>query len=198
MRISKCLALWALALLAVPTSVDAQGWKNPVVMSGQQSYDVGDPQVIKYRGVYYLYCSSATKSLLCWTSRDLINWSDAIVVSNDPIAVDGYAPEVKYWNGTFYMVTSPNGLGHYVLTSNSPTGPFKVVTDNLKQEIDGSIFIDDDGQWYFYHAHHTGIKGNKMPTHTSFGTDVDLNACMNHNWTEGPGVFKRNGKYYLI
>ena len=41
MRISKCLALWALALLAVPTSVDAQGWKNPVVMSGQQSYDVG-------------------------------------------------------------------------------------------------------------------------------------------------------------
>lgn len=52
MRISKCLALWALALLAVPTSVDAQGWKNPVVMSGQQSYDVGDPQVIKYRGVY--------------------------------------------------------------------------------------------------------------------------------------------------
>ena len=29
MRISKCLALWALALLAVPTSVDAQGWKNP-------------------------------------------------------------------------------------------------------------------------------------------------------------------------
>lgn len=198
MRISKCLALWALALLAVPTSVDAQGWKNPVVMSGQQSYDVGDPQVIKYRGVYYLYCSSATKSLLCWTSRDLINWSDAIVVSNDPIAVDGYAPEVKYWNGTFYMVTSPNGLGHYVLTSDSPTGPFKVVTDNLKQEIDGSIFIDDDGQWYFYHAHHTGIKGNKMPTHTSFGTDVDLNACMNHNWTEGPGVFKRNGKYYLI
>ena len=40
MRISKCLALWALALLAVPTSVDAQGWKNPVVMSGQQSYDI--------------------------------------------------------------------------------------------------------------------------------------------------------------
>ena len=105
MRISKCLALWALALLAVPTSVDAQGWKNPVVMSGQQSYDVGDPQVIKYRGVYYLYCSSATKSLLCWTSRDLINWSDAIVVSNDPIAVDGYAPAEKYWNGTRYMDT---------------------------------------------------------------------------------------------
>lgn len=89
-------------LMLIPTvNTKAQGWKNPVVMSGQQSYDVGDPQVIKYRGVYYLYCSSATKSLLCWTSRDLINWSDAIVVSNDPIAVDGYAPEVKYWNGTF-------------------------------------------------------------------------------------------------
>ena len=52
MRIFKILPLWALALLAVPTSADAQGCKNPVVMSGQQSYDVGDPQVIKYRGVY--------------------------------------------------------------------------------------------------------------------------------------------------
>lgn len=50
-------------LMLIPTvNTKAQGWKNPVGMSGQQSYDVGDPQVIKYRGVYYLYCSSATKA----------------------------------------------------------------------------------------------------------------------------------------
>ena len=86
------MAVWALSLLAVPAVAYNEGWKNPVVMSGQQSYDVGDPQVIKYRGVYYLYCSSATKSLLCWTSRDLINWSDAIVVSNDPMALMAMPP----------------------------------------------------------------------------------------------------------
>ena len=33
-------------LMLIPTvNTKAQGWKNPVVMSGQQSYDVGDPQV---------------------------------------------------------------------------------------------------------------------------------------------------------
>lgn len=198
MRKIKFLAALAFSLLSLHASAYSDGWKNPVVMSGQQNYDVGDPQVMKFRGTYYLYCSSGTKSILCWTSRDLINWSDAIVVCDDPVVVDGYAPEVKYWNGTFYMVTSPNGEGHYVLTSDSPTGPFKVMTGNLGQYIDGSIFIDDDGQWYFYHAEGSGIKGNRMPTHLSFGTDTDLNACMDGHWTEGPGVFKRNGKYYLI
>ena len=49
----------SLLMLTPTVNTKAQGWKNPVVMSGQQSYDVGDPQVIKYRGVYYLYCSSA-------------------------------------------------------------------------------------------------------------------------------------------
>lgn len=198
MRKTTFIASLLLALMLPMASPAADGWKNPVVLPGQSAYDVGDPQVMKYRGVYYLYCSSGTNSLLCWSSRDLINWSDATVVCNDPTAVAGYAPEVKYWNGKFYMVTSPDGNGHYVLTSDSPTGPFKVVTDNLGRFIDGSIFIDDDGEWYFYHAEGSGIKGNRMPTHTSFGTDTDLNACMAGHWTEGPGVFKRNGKYYLI
>jgi len=85
-----------------------------------------------------------------------------------------YAPEVVYWNGTFYMYTSPGGSGHYVLTSTSPTGPFTSATGNLEHSIDGSVFIDDNGSWYFYHAGSDGIHGHTMSSPTSIGSDVVL------------------------
>ena len=159
----------------------------------------GDPYVLKFRGVYYLYCSNdREQALRCLTSKDLVHWSDAIICSTDPTIVIAYAPEVIYWNGMFYMYTSPNGGGHYVLSSDSPTGPFTRVTDNYFKEIDGSVFIDDDGRMYFYHAHNDGIHGSAMSSPTTFGSSVNLGARMSNQWTEGPCVFKRNGVYYLL
>lgn len=194
----KIFLLLLLAICCSLTRADAATWKNPFIMPGAETYDTGDPQILKFRGEYYMYCSTGKSGIYCWRSRDLVNWSDAIEVCNEKPATEGYAPEVKYWNGVFYMVTSPSGQGHYILTSDKPTGPFTIRTSNLKREIDGTIFMDDDGKWYFYHAGFNGIEGNEMPTHLSFGTDKVLNACMDGQWTEGPGVVKHNGKYYLI
>jgi len=171
----------------------AQTWINPFKL------DLGDPYIMKYNGIYYLYSSNdEVQRLRCYSSKDLINWSDPITCSTDIRIKGAYAPEVVYWNGTFYMYTSPYGAGHYVLTSPSPTGPFTAVTGNVGKVIDGSVFIDDDAKWYFYHADGAGIFGCAMPTPTSIGTDVNLNAQMLGQWTEGPGVIKRNGIYYLL
>ena len=60
------------------------------------------------------------------------------------------------------MYTSPAGKGHFVLKSESPTGPFKVQTENFGLSIDGSVFIDDDGKFYFTHAGTQGIVGHEM------------------------------------
>ncbi|KAA6303002.1 MAG: Non-reducing end alpha-L-arabinofuranosidase BoGH43A [Candidatus Ordinivivax streblomastigis] len=187
-------------LTAIASTSFAQTWTNPMSISGELvPGGIGDPYMMKYKGVYYLYASNDDAAILrCWTSKDLINWSDAIICSTDPTIKGAYAPEVVYWNGMFYMYTSPHGNGHYVLSSNSPTGPFTVVTSNLGKVIDGSVFIDDDGQLYFYHADGAGIFGCPMPTPTSIGTSVNLNAQMNGQWTEGPCVFKRNDIYYLL
>lgn len=188
--------LLLIALFAVLPSF-SQGWQNPMTLGNQEGMGIGDPYILKYRGVYYLY-SSSYQQIHCWTSRDLVTWTNAKIVCTDAVADNAYAPEVKYWNGRFYMCTSPAGNGHYILTSDSPMGPFTHVTENIGRLIDGSFFIDDDGSWYFYHADGGGIKGNKMPTRMSFGDDQNLNACMNGQWTEGPSVFKRNGIYYLV
>ena len=186
--------------ISIFSSSFAQTWMNPVAIPGQITPGgIGDPYVMKYRGTYYLYSSNDVEQILrCWSSKDLINWTEAVTCSIDPVIKGAYAPEVKYWNGMFYMVTSPYGNGHYILTSTSPTGPFKAVTGNLGKVIDGDVFINDDGSMYFYHADGSGILGCAMPSPTSIGADINLGVQMTGQWTEGPCVIKRNGTYYLL
>jgi len=167
-------------------------YKNPI----NTQDDFADPFVLRHNGQYYLY--STNQDIRCWSSVNLVNWKlegPTITPDTFPNLVP-FAPEVVYWNGSFYMYTSPSGFGHFVLKSNSPTGPFIKITGNVGHEIDGSIFIDDDGQWYFYWADDSGILGCKMKSPTEFGEPVKTGAFM-HGWTEGPLVVKENGKYYM-
>ncbi len=195
-NIKKRLLVVVLAFFTSFFSIYA--WQNPMNLSGQAEMGIGDPYIFKFRGTYYLYSSSRNQEILCWTSKDLISWTKAVVCCSDATTYNSYAPEVVYWNGTFYMYASPAGDGHYVLTSNSPKGPFTAVTGNLGKSIDGSVFIDDDAKWYFYHANSAGIHGCAMSEPTKFGSSLNLNAQMCGQWTEAPCVFKRNGIYYLL
>lgn len=167
-------------------------YRNPIKKQG----DFADPFVLRHNGKYYLYATNP--DIRCWSSDDLVTWQPegpTIEKGTFPGLVP-FAPEVVYWNGTFYMYTSPHGLGHYVLKSERPTGPFHKITGNLGHSIDGSVFIDDDGRWYFYWADDSGIKGCEMSSPAEFGPPVNTGAFM-HGWTEGPMVVKENGIYYM-
>lgn len=162
-------------------------------------YGTGDPYIMRYNGMYYLYISTRDTEvgIKCFSSRDLINWKYEGLCATEDITKGAYAPEVVYYNGMFYMYSSPAGNGHYVFSSASPIGPFKTVTENLGFSIDGSVFIDNDGKWYFYHSSDMGIQAHEMtsPSEISFRA-IDVNASM-HGWTEGPMVIQHDGKYYL-
>ncbi|WP_068617928.1 carbohydrate-binding protein [Paenibacillus tuaregi] len=184
-------------LLIAPQAAFA--YKNPASLPDEWGqYGLGDPYVLKFNGTYYLYVSTRDTDIgvKVWSSPDLVHWSYGGLAATDPVTKGAYAPEVVYWNGYFYMYTSPAGNGHYVLRSESPTGPFTVQTGNLGHSIDGNVFIDDDGKWYFYHANEEGILAAAMPTPTMIGSSVKTGASMN-GWTEGSTLFKRNGKYYM-
>lgn len=177
-------------------------YTNPLTLPNEWlDYGAGDPFVLKFNGTYYLYVSTRDDQvgIKCWSSTDLIHWAYEGLCTNDPVTKGAYAPEVVYWNGTFYMYTSPLGQGHYVLTSSSPTGPFRRVTENLGYSIDGHVFIDDDGSWYFYHAGPNGIVGHIMTSPISIDSDgkVLSGTQISGQWTEAPTVIKRNGTYYL-
>jgi xylan 1,4-beta-xylosidase len=165
-----------------------------------QSYPAGDPFILKHNGMYYLYPSThfGLSDIRAWSSVDLVNWNYEGIVAKDDRLRMAYAPEVTYWNGAFYMVTSPDGKGHYVLKSDSPTGPFTLQTDNLGMSIDGSIFIDDDGKWYFYYSGSKGIRGREMKDPYTFGAESIIKGTSMNHWTEGPTLLKRNGTYFMM
>lgn len=179
----------------------AQTWKNPLIVTNEWDlYGIGDPYILKYNGYYYLYCSTrdSETGVKCWSSKNLQNWTYEGLCCTEAITHGAYAPEVIYYNGKFYMYTSPAGNGHFILQSDNPTGPFLTVTGNLGHSIDGSVYKSDAGQLYFYHSGDDGIHSHNMASPTTIGSDNVLGSTRMNGWTEGPSVIKRNGKYYMI
>jgi len=167
-------------------------YRNPVKRHG----DFADPFVLRHDGRYYLYCTNP--DVRCWSSDDLVEWrlEGATIAEDELPGLVPFAPEVVYADGVFWMYTSPSGHGHYVLRAETPTGPFRKATGNVGHAIDGNVFIDDDGRWYFYWAGDEGIWGCEMPSPTEFGEPVLTGINMN-GWTEGPFVSKRDGVYFM-
>lgn len=155
--------------------------ENATVSNQWEGYGIGDPFVMRYNGMYYLYCSTLDSELGVrgYKSADLVNWAPMTgeglregYVSQDNITKAAYAPEVYYWNGMFYMYTSPAGNGHYVLTSESPEGPFVKATNSFGLSIDGSVLIDDDESLYFTYADNGGIPYGENGFHADRGYEV--------------------------
>lgn len=167
-------------------------YQNPIQKHG----DFADPFVLRFNGRYYLYCTNP--GVRCWQSDDLLHWMvmGEVVPEDEFPGLVPFAPEVVYKNGWFYMYTSPHGLGHYVLRSDSPLGPFRKITPNIGHAIDFSVFVDDDGTWYAYWADDRGILGCRMTSPTEFGAPQYVGAYL-HGWTEGPFIVKRDGMYHL-
>ena len=175
-------------------------YQNPLRLPGQwPDAGIGDPYVMRHNGKYYLYPSTPRndKGVRVWVSHNLLDWEDGGYVVTDGCLQNAYAPEVFYYNGTFLMVASPFGEGHYLYASDSPMGPFQMVRDNFGLVIDGSLFADDDAKLYFTHAEYPAIHGHSITPEGSIGPGREITGtCMGH-WTEGPGIFKRGGRYYI-
>ncbi|MCR2803832.1 family 43 glycosylhydrolase [Paenibacillus soyae] len=188
-----------------PEAIDLNKYESvysnpfPQLEEEWDDYGNGDPFVMRHDGSYYLYVSTKDHrvGIKAWKSEDLVNWSYAGLVTEDPVSTGAYAPEVTYWNGYFYLYTSPAGRGHYVFRSESPTGPFERITENLGMSIDGSVFIDDDGSWTFTHAGTEGIVGVPMNDPAAFGFGAPIPGTFLGHWTEGSMIIKRGGKYYM-
>jgi hypothetical protein len=190
---------WVLILTSLLLAAPCRAYQNPLILPNSEGGEEGDPFILKFNGVYYLYTSTTSDQVgpRVWTSTDLVTWAYQGACTTESVTLQAYAPEVVYSNGKFYMYTSPGGNGHYVLASSSPLGPFTLISGNVGLGIDGDVFIDDDGTWYFYHSGGTGIVANRMSSPASFGPDIATGSNMADRWTEGSTTFKRLGRYYM-
>ena len=207
-----------LMLLVFTLNLSAQEmYKNPISLPFD-NYGTGDPSTFRWMGKYYLLSSSGDndRGINIWQSEDMVNWTHSAKIAE----ADGgiWAPEVIYYEGTFYLYTCHDlgganfNIKGYKYTpdhasANLPFGPFVKFSDDLvpnqSMDIDPSPFRDDNGDLYmFFSAQTGGIKYVKMDTPESIGSNPvqQLSNCVTNvvtDWTEGPTVHKIDGQYYM-
>ena len=77
-----------------------------------------------------------------------------------------YAPDGIYCNGKYYLCACGADNFEAILESDSPSGPFvnaKEIIGASGDSIDPAIFVDDDGQVYYFWGQFR-LKGAKLNT----------------------------------
>ena len=123
-----------------------------------------DPCILKADGRYYAYGTgwAGYRSV----SRRLDGrWEELGTVVESPADYDGdpWAPEVYEYGGAYYMFTTYRSRetgrrGCAVFRSDKPEGPFRLysdghVTPKEWNAIDGSLYVDKDGQPWMVFVH---------------------------------------------
>lgn len=188
---------------------------NPII----QTCFTADPAPMVHDGTVYLYTGhdedDATgfkmRDWKCFTSTDMVNWTDrgaVISTKNFSWATDysAWAAQCIYRNGKFYFYTTSaqkrNGtMSIGVGVSDSPTGPFvdalgKPLIANSREDIDPTVFIDDDGQAYMYWGNPNLYYVKLNDDMISYSGEV-VKLPRLRNYQEGPWLYKRNGRYYM-
>ena len=147
---------------------------------------------------------------LLWSTTDMVNWTEHGAVaslkdfswrSRDN---GGWAIQTVERNGHYYLYAPLHGHGIGVLVSDSPYGPFKdplgkplVWQKENWDDIDPTVFVDDDGQAYMYwgnpNTYYCLLNDDMISLKSAI---VKLDYKIEH-YQEGPWFYKRNGHYYL-
>ena len=192
--------------------------------------DIPDPNEKSSAG-FFMY------DWLLWSTTDMVNWTEHGACASlkefswRSRENGAWAIQTVERNGKYYLYAPLHGHGIGVLVADSPYGPFK---DPLGQplvwqkehwdDIDPSVWIDDDGQaWMFWGNPQTycvklnddmistkgdiyvlNPKDGLMRPVKEEGAKINLRVpgrekatwAIQH-YQEGPWFYKRNGHYYM-
>lgn len=211
MNISKILLLCSGCGLLNCLNVNAQ---RPII----QTKYTADPAPMVYNDTVFLYTTHdeddaegfKMQDWLLYTSTDMVNWTDHGVVASlksfDWVKRDNgaWAEQVVERNGKFYMYCPIHGNGIGVLVSDSPYGPFKdplgkplVWQKEHWDDIDPTVFINEDGQAYMYWGNPNCYYVKLNEDMISYSGDIVKLKETPEHYQEGPWFYKRNGHYYL-
>ncbi|MFB6342054.1 family 43 glycosylhydrolase [Saccharicrinis sp. FJH62] len=130
------------------STLDISGtyYENPVLGG-----DYPDPSVFRDGEDYYMTHSSFEyyPGLLIWHSKDLIHW-ERIAHALHKYVGSVWAPDFLKFNNRYYIYF-PAGGTNWVVTADSPAGPWSEPIDlNLRGFIDPGHMVDAEGNRYLY------------------------------------------------
>lgn len=219
----------SLSTLSGCDSKPAATYTNPLKTTDGDTLHIADPFVYRHEGTYFLTGTTGNDSFDYYTSPDMVTWKFGGTLYKRPEEHFGtdcfWAPEVKYYNGQFYMTYSCADPERGILltclaVSDTPEGPFRdLYTPWFAPEysaIDCHIFVDDDTTPYLYYScngHRDGyafgeIYAVRMKADLSeFDGEPRLILKASQPWelvksdinrcNEGPFVFKNGNTYYM-
>ena len=179
-----------------------------------------DPNAVILNNTFYIYPTTdgtdgqeywGATSFKAFSSNNLVDWIDRGVILNlanvSWCHENAWAPTIVKMGSIYYFYFSAcHQIG--VATSTSPTGPFVDALNRPlvapyrygSQSIDPHIFVDDDGQVYFYFGSSLLNAVRLNADMTSFnGTPVNITPYgAGAEYGEGTVVFKRNNTYYFM
>ena len=214
MKYSGIYALFLLIIFSVTTIA-----QNPICPVG---LNIADPSAKVWDdGRLYIY-GSRDESTEHWCSYDhylistddMVHWKvdkDAFfskgekdgVPYNDEIL---YAPDCQYFDGKYYLYYSQPfpGAPEGVAVSDSPVGLFEngqPIDLGGYNQIDPSVFVDDDGQAYYIWGQFTLKMAKLNPDRKTLDLESLHDSILTeseHFFHEGGYLTKRNGIYYLV
>jgi hypothetical protein len=185
-----------------------------------------DPDVAVYGDRYWVFPTTSKPyneqtDLDAFSSTDLVTWTKHPKV----FAAGGvswvtralWAPAPIERDGRYYLYFAANDIqnntqlgGIGVAVADRPEGPYRDAIGrplisqfvNGAQPIDQDVFIDDDGQAYMYYGgwgHANVVRLNAdMTSLGQFPDGSTYKEITPAGYVEGPQMFKRGGKYYLM
>lgn len=156
-----------------------------------------DPFVLVHNGKYYVYGTgwNCYKSVMGRLDGSFMKLSN-IVTRPDDAQKDFWAPEVYKYNDAFYMFTTyysskTQHRGCAVFRSDIPEGPFELVSDGHVtpsdwDAIDGSLYIDPDGQPWMVFVH----EWTSMPDSVGAMAAAKLSDDLSHFISEPIQLFR--------
>jgi beta-xylosidase len=147
---------------------------------------------------------------LLWSTTDMANWTaHGAVASLKDFSWrtrdnGAWAIQTVYRNGKYYLYAPLHGHGIGVLVSDSPYGPFRdplgkplVWQQEHWEDIDPTVYVDDDGQAYMYWGNPNTYYVLLNDDMISVKGDIHkLDYRLDH-YQEGPWLYKHGQHYYL-
>lgn len=121
-------------------------YTNPVLGG-----DYPDPSILRDGKDYYLTHSSFdyNPGLIVWHSTDLVNW-EPISYALSTYLGSVWAPDIAKVDGQYRIYFTVHGRGNWVVSADSPYGPWSEPMDLHVDKIDPCIAVAEDGTKWLY------------------------------------------------
>jgi xylan 1,4-beta-xylosidase len=169
-----------------------------------------DPSVCRVGNDYFLVTSSFEyfPGVPIFHSRDLVHWRQIGHCLSRPsqLPLRGarssggiYAPTIRHYQGTFFMITTNvTGGGHFLVTASDPAGEWSEPVWIAGAGIDPSLFFDEDGKVYFSCSSEGIVQQEIHLPSGNLEKERLVWKGTGGQYPEGPHLYRIGGQYYLL